>query len=118
MLGGGGFHADARQVNVKVGSHGLSHLTYIWSHLWRLGYDGDIHIGYLEPVGYYQVAHMAKEQARVYPLVTRISVGKMAAYIAEGGCPKESIAEGMKSHIGIAMAKKAHISGDFHPAKP
>ena len=45
-------------------------------------------------------------------------VGKMIADVAQIGCAKEGVADGMHEHIGVAMTLQPHAMWNFDAAQP
>jgi hypothetical protein len=74
---------------------------------WTFGTDGGVYVAHAVSLGGNDFYGTAQENLAVYVLELSPSVGEMVADVAHVGSTKQSIADGMDKHIGIAMAQKA-----------
>lgn len=115
---GGGFDADAGGGDGEVGGDGVAHLLDEGEELGGLCDDGEVDVFHLEALLADQLEHSAEQYPGVGALISGVSVGEVIAYVAEGSSAKEGVAQGVESHVGIAMAQEAFRVGNLDPAEP
>ena len=53
--------------------------------------------------------YLTEQHAGIGTLPTRVGVGEMLAYVAEGGCSEKCVTEGVKGYIGVAVAEESAV---------
>ena len=101
---GGCLDADSAEVEAEVFGHIPPHLRHMWQHFGGLGHYSDVNIVRGEACAAEDSYNFAEKSARIGAFPLRVCVGKVCAYITEGGSAEQSVAESMKSDIGIAVS--------------
>ncbi len=86
--------------------------------LWSLRHDGQVDITHFVALLLKYLPHAPQKHARIGALEARVGVGKMIAYVAQRRSSQKSIAQRMKSHIGIAMPQKPQMVRHFNSTEP
>ncbi len=111
-----GFYGHCVKRQPKIFRHIGAHLLYVWRHFGDLSDDGDINIADTEAPLPCQTGGLTQEHSGIGSSVALIAVGKMVAYVAQGGGAENCVTEGMERHIGIAMPQKTEFMGYLNPA--
>ena len=83
-----------------------------------LGTNRAIDVAYSVAVRFEQIDGAAEEHFAVSAFIFGGGVGKVIADVAEIGCTKEGVADGVNEHIGIAVTKESQTVVDAHAAQP
>ncbi len=117
-LGGGGFYGDVVGGATDAFGHCLLHGGDVGIHLGGFGADGDVSVAEGVASLVEKLCYVAQQFLAVDAFVGRVGVGEMVADVAQGGSAEEGIAEGMDSHVGIAVAKQPEGMVNLHAANP
>ena len=85
--------------------------------LWRFGDDGTIDMVDDAPRSRNKRGGVGEEQMRRRALPARIGRREMLADIAEAGGAEQSVGDGVKRDVGVAVAGKAALVGDRDAAE-
>lgn len=107
LLGSGGLYAHAVHVHAQVGGDIGSHGIDVRPHFGSLGDDGNIDIDGSVALAGKERHHLTEQDSRVGSTPALVGIGEMQAYVAERGSTQQGVAQGMESHVGIAVAEQA-----------
>ena len=117
-LAGGGFERNGIKIDMeKRGKDGF-HRVDVGIDFGALGTNRAIDIAYAIAVCFEQIDGVAEENFAVGTFIFGGGVGKVIADVAEIGRAKESVADGVNEHIGIAVTKESQTVVDAHAAQP
>jgi len=98
--------------DANVLSQNRHHSRNMRPHFWRLSDDGGIKTDACQ-LQLIQLRNNVPEQgSTIDPGISRVSIWKMAAYIAKACCAQQSIADGMQQDITIGMRFESFVMSD------
>ncbi len=116
FFGGGGFDGDIAGGDVEDAGDGFLHVGNMGFDLRRFEAEGSVYINNGISLAGNEVFGPFQQDFAVDVFELGGSVGKMIADIAQAGSSQQRIADGMEQYIGIAVAQRTFVVGDFNPA--
>lgn len=90
------------------------HFRDEWIEFWFFGHDGTIDVSEGISGFFYEFIGCFEELFAVDIFVLWVGIGKVIADVAEVGCAKNGVTDGVEEDVGVGVAEQAEGVGDVY----